>query len=299
MRILVSGASGLVGKALVPRLKSAGHEVRPLSRKSDDDTAIGWNVSTGALDQDSLQKWGAPEAVIHLAGENIAASRWSAEQKRKIRESRVEATQKLSAELAKLRPRLFIGASAIGFYGNRGEEVLTEQSPGGSGFLANICEAWERSTERLVLAGVKVAFLRFGMILSPEGGALVKMLPIFRAGLGGKLGSGKQWMSWITLEDAVRIVEFCLENKKMTGAYNAVAPNPVRNSEFTSALGSALKRPTIFPAPAFGLRMLYGEMADELLLSSQRVLPERLEQAGFEWHYPVLATALRAVLYKN
>ena len=296
MKILISGANGLVGKSLVPRLSSSGHDIRPLSRDSTDGKAIAWNVSTGEIDEAALERWGAPEAVIHLAGENIAARRWSAEQKRKIRESRVEATQRLAAHLAKRPPRIFICASAVGFYGDRGDEILTEASPAGTGFLADTCEAWERSTARLLIAGVKVAHLRFGMILSPQGGALARMLPIFRAGLGGRLGNGSQWMSWISLDDTIGTIEFCLTTRSLSGAYNAVAPNPVRNGDFTAVLAQVLKRPAVMPAPGFALRLLYGEMADALLLSSQRVVPQRLEQAGFDFQHAKLFDALKAVL---
>jgi uncharacterized protein (TIGR01777 family) len=299
VRILISGAGGLVGKAITPRLLAAGHAVRALARRGGVPNSITWDVATGDLDKPAVEAWGTPDAVIHLAGENIAVARWSPEQKRRIVESRVEATRKLAAELIKWKPKLFIGASAVGIYGSRGDEILNEQSPGGTGFLPDVCEAWEKATERLVIAGVKVVHLRFGLILSGEEGALARMLPIFRAGFGGKLGSGKQWMSWIALEDVVRVMEFCLAARALTGAFNTVAPNPVRNADFTAELGRALKRPAVLPVPALALRLLYGEMADALLLSSQRVIPERLEKAGFEFEYPRLSEALAATVYKN
>lgn len=296
MKILVSGANGWVGRSLLPVLSAGGHEVRALSRGSAGGSEIAWNVASGEIDHAALDRWGALDAVIHLAGENIAARRWSAEQKRRIVESRVQATQRLVAHLSRRKPRLYIGASAVGYYGDRGDEILTEESPGGTGFLADTCEAWEQATAGLTLAGVKVVHLRFGMILGADGGALAKMLPIFRAGLGGKLGSGRQWISWISLQDAVRVVEYCLTRRDISGAYNAVAPNPVRNSEFTAMLAQVLKRPAIFPAPAFALKILYGEMAEGLLLSSQRVLPDRLERAGFDFEHPQLFRAFKAVL---
>jgi uncharacterized protein (TIGR01777 family) len=285
-----------VGRSLLPVLSAGGHEVRALSRGSAGGSEIAWNVASGEIDHAALDRWGALDAVIHLAGENIAARRWSAEQKRRIVESRVQATQRLVAHLSRRKPRLYIGASAVGYYGDRGDEILTEESPGGTGFLADTCEAWEQATAGLTLAGVKVVHLRFGMILGADGGALAKMLPIFRAGLGGKLGSGRQWISWISLQDAVRVVEYCLTRRDISGAYNAVAPNPVRNSEFTAMLAQVLKRPAIFPAPAFALKILYGEMAEGLLLSSQRVLPDRLERAGFDFEHPQLFRAFKAVL---
>ncbi|HEX7861544.1 MAG TPA: TIGR01777 family oxidoreductase [Verrucomicrobiae bacterium] len=299
MRVLVSGASGLVGGALMARLTSQGHRVRMLSRKGSDAASVAWNVQTGELDLKALDEFGKIDAVVHLAGENIAAGRWTLEQKKRIRESRVEATQRLASKLVPRKPRVFISASAVGYYGNRFNEILTERSPGGHGFLGDTCEAWEHAAKPLVLAGVRVVHLRFGMILSKEGGALAKMLPVFRKGLGGRLGSGKQWMSWITLTDALRAIEFCLHNEQASGAYNVVAPNPVTNAEFTRQLASALKRPAFFPVPEFALRLAFGEMADALLLGSQRVLPERLRDLGFEFDHPHLAGAFRGVLYRK
>jgi uncharacterized protein (TIGR01777 family) len=301
VKILVSGATGLVGKAVVPMLVAAGHDVRALSRGEKGDRSIVWNVETGELDQTALQKFGAPEAIIHLAGENIAARRWSAKQKARIRDSRVEATRELTAFLARNVPTLkvFVGASAIGFYGDRGDEVLTEQSARGEGFLPDVCEGWESAAEPLAAAGVRVAHLRFGIILSREGGALAKMLPVFRSGLGGRMGNGEQWMSWISIEDAVRMIEFALMEESVAGACNAVAPEAVRNKEFTATLARHLKRPAVLPLPAAVVRMVFGEMGNALLLSSARVVPERLERAGFEFRHLRLEEALRAVLEKN
>ncbi|MGZ8940731.1 MAG: TIGR01777 family oxidoreductase, partial [Limisphaerales bacterium] len=261
-----------------------------------------WDVQTGKVDAGAMERWGGPEVFIHLAGENIAARRWSPEQKKRIRDSRVEATKRLAESLSREAPKLrvFIGASAVGFYGDRGDEILTEQSARGEGFLAETCEGWEAAAQPLREANVRVVHLRFGMILSGEGGALTKMLPFFRAGLGGRVGTGEQWVSWIALEDAVRLIEFALQNESVRGAYNAVAPEPVRNREFTSQLAQALKRPAFLPVPGLALRLLYGEMADALLLSSQRVMPERLQQAtGFIFRHPELSKALREVLYRN
>ena len=290
-----------MGKALVPRLVASGNEVRVLTRGQSATNPISWDVQTGQVDAAALEKWEGPDALIHLAGENIAARRWSPEQKNRIRESRVEGTKRLVENLLKVVPKLrvFVGASAVGYYGNRGDEVLTEASARGDGFLAETSEDWEAAAQALRDANVRVVHLRFGMILSRDGGALGKMLPFFRAGVGGRIGDGNQWVSWIAIADAVRAIEFALSNESVRGAYNAVAPQPVRNREFTKQLAKVLKRRALLPVPRFALRILYGEMADALLLSSQRVVPERLEAAGFAFRYPELRGALRAVLYKN
>ena len=301
MKILLSGATGLVGKAIMPMLLAGGHEVRALSRGEKGNGTIRWNVDTGELDAVALQNFGAPDAMIHLAGENIAAGRWTAKQKERIRDSRVEATRKLATFLVRSVPSLkvFVGASAIGFYGRRGDEVLTESSARGEGFLADVCQAWERAAEPLAAAGVRVVHLRFGMILSREGGALAKMLTAFRLGLGGCVGNGEQWVSWVSIEDAARAIDFALTEERATGPYNTVAPEPVRNNEFTAALARQLKRPAILPLPAAVVRMVFGEMGEALLLSSARVVPERLVGAGFEFRHARLGEALAAVLEKN
>lgn len=302
MKILVSGASGLVGSAVVPALVRSGNDVRKLVRErkpgnGPDGNEIAWNVETGGVDEKALKEWGGPEAVIHLAGENIANGRWTKEKKRRIRESRVETTQRLAKSLARVGGvKVFVGASAIGFYGNRGDEVLTEASSRGEGFLAETCEQWEAAPQTLVAGGARVVHLRFGMILSTEGGALAKMLPIFRLGLGGKLGNGRQWVSWVSRNDVVRTIEFALQETAMAGPHNVVAPNPVRNVEFTQELGKAIDRPTVLPAPAFALRMVFGKMAEALLLSSQRVIPERLMRSGFKFEQPTVRDAFEACL---
>jgi uncharacterized protein len=275
MKILVSGASGMVGSALLPRLKANGHEVGRLARSREEGTV--W-------DQAALKAWSRPDAVIHLAGESIGG-RWTEAKKQRIRESRVKGTEELCRAV---HPRIFIGASAVGFYGNRADEVLTEASGPGSDFLAEVCVAWERLAEPLAREGTRVVHLRFGMILSGEGGALARMLPLFRLGLGGKLGSGQQWLSWITLHDVVRLIEFCL-NHEMFGPLNALSPNPVTNEEFTRALADALHRPAVLPAPAFALRIVFGEMADALLLTSVRAIPARIESTNFKFEHPTIA----------
>jgi uncharacterized protein (TIGR01777 family) len=281
----------LVGSALLPRLRRAGHEVAPLSRERR--AGIFWNPASGEVDLRALERFGTPGALIHLAGENIAAHRWSADQKRRIRDSRVAATEKL---LRTIQPPVFIGASATGIYGDRGDEVLGERSSPGEGFLSDVAVAWENAAAPLRAADSRVVHLRFGMILADEGGALAKMLPIFRAGLGGPLGPGTQWMSWIAMADVLSVIEFALASPNVEGPLNTVAPNPVTNREFTRSLGSALGRPALLPAPAFALRLAFGEMADALLLSSQRALPEKLLSLGFKFDLPDLKSALKAIL---
>ncbi len=238
------------------------------------------------------------DAVVHLAGESIAEGRWTDEKKKRIKDSRVRGTQLLGDALANLSqpPSIFISASATGYYGDRGEELLTEESAPGNDFLADVCVEWERATDIARKSGLRTVNARFGIILDPHGGALKKMLPPFRMGIGGRLGDGKQWMSWIALADVVEALRFVLTNESVDGPINFVAPNPVRNSEFTKTLGKVLSRPTFFPIPAFGLRLLFGEMADALLLSSQRVEPARLKAAGYEFRFGTLESALRHVL---
>lgn len=302
MRVLVSGASGLVGSAVVQALVRSGNDVRKLVRekqKNDktQENGIAWNVETGGVDEKALKEWDGPEAMIHLAGESIGSGRWTEEKKRRIRESRVETTQRLAKSLARVGGvKVFVGASAIGFYGDRGDEVLTEASSRGTGFLAETCEQWEAAAEPLLAGGARVVHLRFGMILSATGGALAKMLPIFQLGLGGKLGNGRQWVSWASRNDVVRAIEFAVHQSSVAGPHNVVAPNPVRNMEFTQELGKAIRRPTFLPAPGFALRMVFGEMAEGLLLSSQRVTSERLMQSGFKFEQPTLREALKACL---
>jgi len=259
---------------------------------------IEWDPTRGVIDRGHLE---GLDAVVHLAGESIAEGRWSEEKKRRIRDSRVQGTQLLSAALADLSrpPKSFLCASAIGYYGNRGDEILVETSAQGKDFLSIVCAEWEEATTTASQKGIRVANLRFGIILSAEGGALAKMLTPFRMGIGGRIGDGKQWTSWIAVDDVVGAINFVLAHPSLSGPINFVAPNPVTNAEFTSQLGAALSRPTFFPIPAFGVRLAFGEMGDALLLSSTRVQPERLEQASFGFRYPVLKDALRHALKQS
>ena len=299
MKILITGSTGLVGSALIPVLKSSGHQIVRLVRsKPKDASEVYWNPEQGTINAAELE---GLDAVVHLAGENLAAGRWTDEKKKRIRESRVKGTRLLSETLAQLneKPAVLVSASAVGFYGNRGDEILTEQSASGSDFLAEVCREWELATQAAAQAGIRVVNLRFGVIFSGEGGALKKMLTPFRLGVGGKLGSGRQHLSWIAIDDVVGAIEHALTNDSLRGAVNAVAPQAVTNREFTKTLGRVLSRPTIFPVPAFAARLAFGEMADATLLSSQRVEPERLNEAGYTFKYPALEAALRHVLNKE
>ena len=296
MKIVVTGASGLVGSRLVPSLEAKGHEVLRLVRNAPaGPREVRWDPSKGTVDAAALE---GVDAAVHLAGENLAEGRWTEEKKRRIRESRVKGTKLISETLAGLarKPEVLVSASAVGFYGDRGAEVLTEESAPGDDFLADVCREWERATAAAEGAGIRVVHTRFGVILSGEGGALKKMLFPFRMGVGGKLGSGRQYVSWVAIDDAVGAIEYALENKRLRGPVNVVAPQPVTNYEFTKALGGALSRPTIFPVPVFALRLLFGEMADATLLASQRADPSRLKESGFVFKHPDITGALRHVL---
>jgi uncharacterized protein len=299
MKILISGSHGLVGTAFIKALEPEGHEVFRLVRHAPGSKSeIEWSPDRYSI---ALARLEGFDAVVHLAGESIAEGRWTEEKKKKIRDSRVKGTRLLSDALANLSspPKTLISASAIGYYGNRGDEILTEESAPGDDFLGNVCIEWEQATALAAEKGIRVVNTRFGIILAANGGALAKMLPPFRMGIGGKIGSGKQWMSWIALDDVIGGIKFALTNEALRGPVNFVAPNPVRNSEFTKALGKALSRPTLFPIPAFGVRLAFGEMADALLLSSQRVEPRKLETSNYQFQYPNLDSALRHVLGKS
>jgi uncharacterized protein (TIGR01777 family) len=296
MKILISGSHGLVGTALIKSLEPEGHEIYRLVRHyPDSDSQIEWNPERYSIALSLIEGF---DAVVHLAGESIAEGRWTEEKKKRIRESRVKGTRLLSDALGNLtnRPKTLISASAVGYYGDRDDELLTEESKPGSDFLSEVCVEWESATEGARQQGIRTVNCRFGIILDKDGGALKKMLPPFRMGIGGRIGSGKQWMSWIALADVVSGLKFALTNEQLAGPVNFVAPNPVRNSEFTKTLGKSLSRPTLFPIPAFGVRLAFGEMADALLLSSQRVEPVRLKNAGFTFQLPDLGSALRNAL---
>jgi uncharacterized protein (TIGR01777 family) len=300
MKILVTGASGLVGSALVPMLVDAGHTVCRLvrPRQRDEQSAAGfavtWDPSTGELGGAAV----GPDAVINLAGAPIAEQRWTAARKEVLRSSRVNTTRAMVAALAKMnaRPRVLISASATGIYGDRGDELLTEESKPGENFLAELARDWEAEALKAEAMGIRVVRVRFGIILARHGGALPKMMLPFRFGLGGKLGTGEQWMSWITLQDVTSMLRFALENAAVSGAVNVVSPQPVRNAEFTEALGLAMRRPAALAAPAFALRLAMGEMAGTMLLASQRAMPAAMQKIGFHFQHADIASALNAVL---
>ena len=298
MKIVIAGASGLVGSALAPALRNAGHEVFRLvrGRGANAPDEIAWDPAAGEIDLSRLAGTGA---IINLAGENLAAGRWTAARRERILRSRVDATRTLVTAMTKLdrKPTAFLSASAVGFYGNCGDNVLSEASGIGHGFLPEVCLAWETHAEGASRVGVRTALLRFGLILAREGGALAKMLPLFRLGLGGRLGSGGQWMSWIGIADVVGGIAHVLENSRCAGPMNFVAPAAVTNAEFTRVLAGVLHRPAVLPAPAWALRMAFGQqMADEALLSSTRALPKRLTESGYGFRYSTVGTALSAVL---
>ncbi len=297
LSVAVSGSSGLVGSALVRSLEHDGHRVVRLVRRESaaGRDEVRWDPASRTIDADGLE---GLDCVVHLAGENIAARRWSSRQKDRIRRSRVDGTRLIAQTLAGLArpPELLVNASAIGFYGDRGEEILDEDSPAGSGFLAQSCVAWEAATEPVRQASVRVALLRIGVVLSPKGGALRRMLPVFRLGLGGRLGHGRQFMSWIALDDLIRAVQHVLHDPTLAGPINVVAPTAVRNREFTRVLGRVLRRPTAVPVPARLLRFALGQMGEELLLAGARITPARLHRAGFSFRWGDLEAALRSLL---
>lgn len=295
MRILLSGANGLIGRALRPFLTCAGHTVVALTRSPSRPSDIGWDPAAGELDAAKLEGF---DAVIHLAGESIASGRWNAARKARIRDSRVAGTQLLAARLAALPapPQTFISASAIGYYGDRPGELLTESSEPGDGFLAEVCSAWEAATQPVAEAGSRVVLARFSAVYSLLGGALAKMLPPFAAGVGGRLGSGRQTMSWIALDDVVGALYHALATPAMHGPMNVVSPHAVTNAELTRRLAAVLQRPAIAPAPKAALKLALGEMAEELLLADQRVEPGALRDAGYAFRFPELEGALRHLL---
>ena len=295
MNIAMTGASGLVGSTLAPMLTTGGHTVTRLVRGEAGEAEVTWDPRADSFDASALD---GVDAVVHLAGKNIAAARWSARVKEEIRSSRVGGTRVLCEGLAKMqsRPTVLVCASATGFYGNRGDEHLTEESSVGTGFLSEVVQEWETATQPARDSGIRVVNLRFGVILSPKAGALAKMLLPFKLGAGGRVGSGQQYWSWISLDDATSSVHHALTTDSLAGPVNSVAPNPVTNIEFTKTLGRVLNRPTVLPMPAFAARFALGEMADELLLASARVEPQELKRSDYEFRQPTLEEALRHVL---
>jgi uncharacterized protein (TIGR01777 family) len=291
--IAVSGATGLIGRAVVRHLESRGHIARPLTRKKASDSlgAIPWDPRAGTIDTARLE---GVDAIIHLAGEAID-QRWTTERKREIRESRERGTMLLARALTTLAtpPRVFISGSAIGIYGSRGDEVLDETSRRGGGFLADVVEVWERSADAAREHGIRVVHPRMGLALNPHGGVLGRLLPIFKMGGGGKVGDGRQWMSWIALSDVVRIYEFLIVNESVRGPVNVTSPNPAMNTDFSHTLGHVLHRPAIATVPEFAVKLMFGQMGEETVLASQRVMPRALEQAGFQFEHPTLEDALR------
>jgi uncharacterized protein (TIGR01777 family) len=297
MRVVVTGSSGLIGQAVVSTLKDAGHDTMVLVRRTPGPGEARWDVAEGRIDTDALE---GGDAVVHLAGAGIGDRRWTPQRKDVILRSRVEGTMLLCSALAGLahRPSVLVSASAIGYYGDRGDEELAESSgPGTGSFQAEVCQAWEGATAEAQRAGIRVVHLRSAVVLSRHGGALAKQLPLFKAGLGAKLGSGDQWLSWISLRDEVGIILRAIEDGSLAGALNASAPAPVRNREFTKELGRALHRPAVLGVPPFALRLALGrQLADELLLGSLRVLPTRAVDAGYRFHDPELGGALEEAL---
>ena len=297
MKILLSGSSGLIGSMLTTFLESKNHQIIKLVRKDTDvhEDEIAWDLHKGIV---NLKKMENLDAVIHLAGENVSNGRWTEEKKKSILDSRVMGTLVLCRAIASLKnpPKVLISASAIGYYGSRGDEILTEESSQGAGFLADLCEQWEAATLPAREKGIRVVTLRLGMVLTPKGGALKKMLIPFKLGLGGIIGSGKQYVSWIAMDDLLRMIEYTLQKESIQGPVNAVSPHPVTNQELTKTLGQLLHRPTIMWIPEFAARIAFGEMADELLLNSLRVLPKKVTDAGFQYAAASLKCALEGLL---
>jgi uncharacterized protein (TIGR01777 family) len=297
VKIAISGSRGFIGSAVAKALGSAGHDVIPIVRAgSAVDGAIAWSAEAANVDTAKLD---GLDAVIHLAGESIQG-RWTPGKKARIRESRFKGTRLLAEALAHSAkpPGVFVCASAIGYYGNRGDQILREESGPGEGFLADVVREWEAATEPAAKKGIRVVNARTGIVLGSEGGALAQMLLPFKMGVGGRIGSGQQYMSWIALDDEVGAIQHALTSDRLRGPVNLVAPNPARNAEFTKVLGKVLSRPTIFPLPAFAVKLAFGQMGEELLLWSQRVEPERLASSGYKFRYPDLEGALRKAVGK-
>ena len=296
LRILISGANGFLGRHLCQCFSEQRHEVRRLERhpQPGDDRGFAWDPAQGRMDDAALQ---GVEAVIHLAGAPIAGARWDEAYKQRLRDSRVSSTRLILDRLAAMgtRPKVFVAVSAIGIYGDRGDERLDEASAPGSDFLASLCKDWEAETARAAELGMRLVQLRVGLVLGADGGLLQRMSLPFRLGLGARLGSGRQWMSWIAVEDLVAAVGFLMDRPDLSGAFNLTAPNPVTNAQFTQSLGRALNRPAFLRVPAFAIRAALGEMGEALLLGGQRVLPRRLEQSGFQWRSAWVGEALNRI----
>lgn len=287
----------MIGSALVPALEGNGHQVLRVSRSEhDSENFVRWDPYDGFPEEEAANLKGV-DAVVHLAGESIGEY-WTEEKKKRLRKSRVEGTRTLVEALSRLDtpPRVFVSASAVGYYGSRGDEEITDDSPPGEGFLTELSLDWEAESMKAQEFGARVVIPRFGIVLSKDGGALAKMITPFSFGLGGTVGSGEQWMSWIALPDLVRMIQFLINNDRIKGALNATAPHPVTNKEFTDTLGKVLNRPTIIPVPGFGVKLLFGEMGENLLLEGAKVLPEKVLEAGFKFEYPELEAALKQAL---
>jgi uncharacterized protein (TIGR01777 family) len=305
-RVLLCGASGMLGTAIARALVQRGKRVvRLVRRATDRPDELRWNPTAAVegthgevIEIARLEGMGA---AIHLSGANVSSRRWTTKYKREMTESRVRTTRVLAEALAKLKapPAVLVAASAVGFYGNRGDETLDENSPAGQGYFPELCAAWEQAARPAEEAGIRVVHLRFGMVLGPDGGALARLMPLFRLGLGGRLGNGRQWMSWVSETDAVGAVLFALGHDALSGAVNVTSPEPVRNAEFTRLLGQGVHRPAVMAAPSFALRLVFGEMADEALLASTRAVPTRLLEAGFAFRQPVLADAFAAAVKRG
>jgi uncharacterized protein (TIGR01777 family) len=296
MKIIISGASGLVGSKLTAELKKSGHEVMRLVRSTPkSESEVRWDVGRGTID---LASMAGIEGVVHLAGENVGNGRWTDAKKKAIRDSRVKGTRLLVSALTQLepKPRVLVSASAIGIYGDRGDEIMTEESSYGEGFLADVCKEWEAETRPAVDAGIRVADLRLGAVLSNEGGAFPKLVMPFRFFVGGKVGSGKQYLSWITREDLVRVISSALVDERYSGPVNVVATEPVTNAELARLLGQKLSRPSFWTVPEFAVKLLFGQMGMETVLASTRVVPKRLMELGFEFKSPTLSMALDKLL---
>lgn len=300
MRVAITGSSGLIGTALVTHLRDEGHEVVRVVRSGGDARAdtVRWDPEAGTIDAAGLA---GAEGIVHLAGEALGEKRWSDEQKRRIRESRTKGTALLATALAGLdpRPSVLVSGSGVGYYGLRGDEVLTEASSNGGGFLAELCRDWEEAAQPAVDAGIRTVFLRTGIVLSAKGGALGKLLPLVKLGLGGKLASGRQWWSWISLEDEARMILHALTTPSVSGPMNAVAPNPVTNAELVKEAGKIARRPTVLAVPKFALGLVMGgELTEEMILASQRAQPTVATASGFTFTHPDVRSALRAILGK-